>query len=437
VGNPIYIFAGQSNALNLADGEVGNLEGVLEDWLGHMDFHAVLVAAPGVPLTRNRNGVDDWHEPDELRMQLVDQIKAVLAEDPEAYLSDLIWVQGEADTGSWNAAAEGYADYFASLIQEVRDEVGNDPAFSGRDTGADSFRVLVSELSNNAGAAGDPERAHWQTVIEAQREVARDGPLISTLDPDLVARLAGFPADRMFWDDLHYSETFDDLLSTELLEKTAAPDLFALGTSGADKMQGSRGDNVLVGARGNDSVQGYAGDDTLKGGTGKDELRGGTGNDDLFGALGRDYLNGGHGADILKGGRGSDRLIGGGGEGRDLLLGNGGRDHLRAGAGNDILDGGRGDDVLIGGAGSDLFVFRRKSDVDVIRDFEVGVDRLDLSGFSDWFTVKLGDDYTASDVVVAFGADAGAGLVLDLGYGDRLVLAGVSSDQVASALIAI
>lgn len=83
-------------------------------------------------------------------------------------------------------------------------------------------------------------------------------------------------------------------------------------------------------------------------------------------------------APVLRGTDGGDRLTG---DGRgDLMLGGGGADVLNGAGGDDILDGGSGADTLYGGAGADIFVFAADGAPDVIADFEVGTDRIDLSG---------------------------------------------------------
>ena len=90
---------------------------------------------------------------------------------------------------------------------------------------------------------------------------------------------------------------------------------------------------------------------------------------------GSDTLITGNGADMLSGGRGSDMLKAGGGQ--DTLFG---------GAGNDLLRGGLGTDVVTGGGGADMFVFASVAEAstgvgrDAIRDFQTGIDRIDLAG---------------------------------------------------------
>jgi hypothetical protein len=119
------------------------------------------------------------------------------------------------------------------------------------------------------------------------------------------------------------------------------------------------------------------GDDTVVGGIGNDTILGGDGANNLFGGGGSDLIIGGADGDILDGGAGKDSVYGAGGE--DVLFGGDDDDDLFGGAGDDILEGGDGNDILIGGAGADSYVYRT-SDIgqDIIRDFVVGEDTIDL-----------------------------------------------------------
>lgn len=76
------------------------------------------------------------------------------------------------------------------------------------------------------------------------------------------------------------------------------------------------------------------------------------------GTDGGNVLNGGNGGDVLDGGNGNDTLSGGNGP--------------------DILLGGRGDDRMTGGSGPDTFVFNPRNGNDVITDFTVGQDRIQI-----------------------------------------------------------
>ena len=192
-------------------------------------------------------------------------------------------------------------------------------------------------------------------------------------------------------------------------------------TGGDDMLDGGPGNDILTGGIGNDRLSGGTGADLLDGGDGHDELAGGPGDDYLYGGAGADRLAGGSGADWLEGGAGSDALEGG--DGNDILVGDdnflthllfeepagdepvalgdeqgmasepgeialisflvaGGDDSLSGGAGDDLLDGGYGDDELSGGPGADVFVFAYDSGHDVVTDFSIDVDRIDLSAFA-------------------------------------------------------
>ncbi|MBJ6125028.1 peroxidase family protein [Microvirga splendida] len=130
----------------------------------------------------------------------------------------------------------------------------------------------------------------------------------------------------------------------------------------------------------NNSLIGNSGDNVLKGGGGHDTLKGMSGNDKLYGGSGNDRLEGRRGDDYLDGGSGMDRLYGGSGD--DHLKGRSGDDRLNGGSGNDRLDGGGGNNRLTGGSGDDVFVFDKKHGTDVVTDFRVGHDRIDVSDLS-------------------------------------------------------
>ncbi|MGG5820471.1 calcium-binding protein [Falsiroseomonas sp. HW251] len=210
----------------------------------------------------------------------------------------------------------------------------------------------------------------------------------------------------------------------------------ALGGAGAESMDGGAGNDDLEGDGGNDVIVGGAGADTIDGGMGNDTLWGedgddaidaGDGHDLVYGDAGADFLTGGAGIDTLSyvlsnvavkvnlatgeasGGfaqgdefTGFERLVGSGfadtltgsaksdtiegGDGADIVKGGAGGDLIRGGAGSDTIEGGAGRDVLFGGDGADLFRYRALGDSkvdptarDVIRDFQVGVDKIDLA----------------------------------------------------------
>jgi hypothetical protein len=139
---------------------------------------------------------------------------------------------------------------------------------------------------------------------------------------------------------------------------------------------------------------------------GNDTLVGTSGNDVIDGRKGSDVMTGGAGDDIYVVGQGeADRIVELAGQGTDtvhlqastytlpatienvvvkswqstVVVGNDGANIIVGERGNDTITGGKGADLLTGGAGRDTFVYRDLNHGgDVIRDFQRGVDRLDL-----------------------------------------------------------
>ncbi|HZO45672.1 MAG TPA: calcium-binding protein [Xanthobacteraceae bacterium] len=177
------------------------------------------------------------------------------------------------------------------------------------------------------------------------------------------------------------------------------------GTAYTDEIHGRDGADVLFGYGGNDFLFGDAGNDTLIGGAGADALNGGAGfdtasyasaatsvyvnlatNTGVYGDAQGDTFNS---IEKIVGSSNDDWLVANdtgvvfeGGAGHDYLLGGAGLDALNGGAGSDTLEGGRGFDVLTGGEGADLFIFNRGDGPDVVMDFQQGVDKIALNGFT-------------------------------------------------------
>ncbi|MBY6046701.1 M10 family metallopeptidase C-terminal domain-containing protein [Vannielia litorea] len=261
----------------------------------------------------------------------------------------------------------------------------------------------------------------------------------------------------------------DDIVSS------GAGDDYVTGGAGNDILHGGEGEDTLLGGSDNDLIDGELGNDVLDGGVGHDTIWGGEGNDDITGHHGHDLIFGNDGDDAISGGEGNDQLLGGlgadrihgdegsdhldggfdndfanGGAGDDIVFGRMGDDQLRGGEGSDIIDGGEGSDILIGGdwnpgddhwagdSAADVFVFNDVEDSlagserDLIRDFETGIDQIDLSGIdaiagiADSEFVFVGSD--------AFSGVAGELRVDSFSWGS-IVSADVDGDGVADMQI--
>ncbi len=146
-------------------------------------------------------------------------------------------------------------------------------------------------------------------------------------------------------------------------------------------MAGDGRDNVLRAVGGDNLISAGSGNATLYG----------FGNDMLFGGSGNTLMFAGNGDTVMVGGSGNSRMVGG--PGNDVIFaGNG--------SGTDILEGGGGVNSLIGGDGVDTFVLG--SGQDIISQFTIGQDRIDvralsISGLSD--LLLFGD--TTSGVIAS------------------------------------
>ncbi len=149
------------------------------------------------------------------------------------------------------------------------------------------------------------------------------------------------------------------------------------GVGGRDFIRGGDDNDIIYGGKGRDVIFGEQGNDIIFGGKGNDSLSGGTGKDIIYGQKGNDLISGGTGNDRLFGGDGKDTLNGN--EGDDLLFGGKGDDTINGGEGDDLLVGGTGNDILTGGAGKDRFRLAPREGTDIIADFTVGEDSIELS----------------------------------------------------------
>ncbi len=150
------------------------------------------------------------------------------------------------------------------------------------------------------------------------------------------------------------------------------------------------------------------------------DLFGGSAVETAIGSASGEKINAGGGDDLVLGGAGDDVLYGA--KDNDRVFGGAGDDKLTGNLDNDTLNGGAGDDTLKGGGGADLFAFTDDAGLggdlgaDVIEDFEVGVDQL-----------EVGDFFGSAAEALAAVSEAGGDAVLTLGAEAVAVLQGVSA----------
>lgn len=466
---PIIVLAGQSNANSVGIGQA-----VFDQVTAEQGLY-IHVAVNGTSLSPALDtGSGDWCASGaagsgELLASLMAQISAMTDPNsptyvPGAYLQEVVWVQGEADTWLVSAAAN-YGRDLKALHAAMTAQFGvHDLVISA-----------LSDASIDAKATTDAHRTNWATVQRAQLALAAADDTILLIDPDTVAAKAGYsPAQMLMWDHLHYNTTtgYAATLGRALAQAGGSNGQAAPSQSpaaGPHYATGSeRDDNLFIAATGLGQAYGSAGFDTLTltdravgvkiAAGGLDALRitanGGaafyldlvsieslvlTGGADkvvmaaglsrVVAGAGNDWVNGlnrddtiylGSGNDLGHGGSGNDSVYAGdgqdllyGSDGNDLLAGESGNDKLYGGAGVDRLSGGPGSDSLYGGDGNDIFVFYPDSGSDHIADFQDGMDRIEMHGTNHSLTISTvgADTYLKCGNVTLIFDNVGHGLI--------------------------
>ena len=229
-------------------------------------------------------------------------------------------------------------------------------------------------------------------------------------DRDVLIEQAGGGRDTVFSSAKLY------LLGSEI--ENGVVDYGTLVGNGLDNELTAQRKGTLFGMEGSDRLTSGDNMDTLDGGSGADTMTGGRYDDiyvvDDFGdvcielATTATYVGGWDrivtSLDVFTLGNNFEELIATG-AGNALLTGNAsdnvivassGADTVYGGLGNDVLDGWLGADSLTGGLGQDAFLFASdlgNGNVDVIRDFTRGVDRIVLENSGDLLfrTLQAGD----------------------------------------------
>jgi len=163
------------------------------------------------------------------------------------------------------------------------------------------------------------------------------------------------------------------------------------------------GFEAVIGSNFGDVLDGDSRDNTFIGGAGADIIRGGDGTDtasyDIIGDTGVVVILG---ASAQDGFGGTDTLFSienvTGSDLDDLIQGDEGNNEISGGAGSDTLSGGNGGyDVITTGLGNDVVSVERNGGTTRVTDFDIALDRLDLSNLLFTETVRALDEATETE----------------------------------------
>ena len=292
-----------------------------------------------------------------------------------------------------------------------RDGVGPDGrieiellASDGTDTVSDVF-ALDFDLRNSAPVAADDA---FDITVPNILQIDQSALLANDSDADAGDTLQVIAVGEAD----HGTVSFEDGVVTYLADfDHNGTDRFTYTVSdGADTAEATVTvtvdnpfDRVETGGGGSDFLFGRGGDDLILAGAGRDFL---------FASRGDDYVDGGRGNDLVSGGQGNDTLLGGAG-----------RDTIFAGSGDDVIAGGRGNDRIFGGSGRDSFRFETGDGSDVIYGFETARARRNSIIPGDELRLSVEGIDSFADLM-ANASQTGGGVLLDLGGGDQIFLAG-------------
>lgn len=343
-----------------------------------------------------------------LDSRIIDDLRNFLSDPPATMDLAAINIQRSRDLGigklNETRIALGLDPYtdFSQITSDLETRAGLQAAY-GNVNNVGLWTGGLSEDHVPGAMVGET----FRTIIAMQFEALRDGDR-------LWFENQGFDAETL--DAIRHTSLADIILrntDTHFIQQ----DMFVFytrhtGTLGGVPSEDPDARQLVIGRFENDE---------LTGGAQNDYLFGGLGHQTLTGLGGDDRLLGGRGADTMAGGEGNDRYVvddagdvvqEDAGEGRDIILtrvdyalaagsevellrgyrdtdgliltGNEFGNRIVGGDGDDTITGGLGRDVLVGGDGDDTFVFGSTADSnpamrDLIVDFMVGSDRIDLS----------------------------------------------------------
>lgn len=238
MATPLYVIAGQSNAIYLDESGAIDAE-ITESGLGGT---SIVAAGYGRGMFPSEEYTDFYPFEDgnpntgELYREMVDGIQAQLDADPDVYFAGVLWLQGEEDAALLENSAS-YYDNLNKLFLNLVEEFGN------------AFEFVISLLSTYIGDAD--VRPGWDEVRLAQEDLAENHAQVSLIDPDAMIDVYEYTPEQIFYDEVHYTGTaytwladhfFSELETLPNHDPVAADDAYAFDEdaddAGADAANG-------------------------------------------------------------------------------------------------------------------------------------------------------------------------------------------------------
>lgn len=334
-----------------------------------------------------------------------------------------------------------------SIMAPIRDAI----FFHYDETSAEEWDSLTSLLTlNGIKTSTDGSTLSTSDVYDYVATGPTDGnPVLQYLEEaELDLNILGY-RDFDFTNPDGVDQSAESGLTAERGIATTGDDILWGGVS-AETIRGGGGYDSISGGAGTDVIYGNLETDTLRGGDDADTIYGGQndgpvsdnggvtaqrqGTEYIYGEDGNDVLYGNHGGDRIEGGAGADTLFGGqdrdtlyGGSENDLLYGNKDDDALFGGAGDDTLSGGAGNDTLSGGDGNDAFFFASGGGDDAVLDDPTTGDLIYIARGINGTGIA-----SADDVLARLSDNANGEAVLDLGDGNTVTFAGISTSSLTA-----
>lgn len=201
---PLYVLAGQSNALFL------NWSGEFAAALAERGVGETVItsAEVGRPLAASDTLTDYYPFEDgddttgELYHQLVERIQLTLASDDDLYLAGIFWLQGEEDAKSATDAA-AYYDNLHQLQFNLVAEFG------------DGFDFVLNVLPSYIGAS---HLAGWDDVQAAQVQLAEVHDRTYLVSSDVLIEEQGYLKSEVYRDNFHYTDLTYAYLADSFLD---------------------------------------------------------------------------------------------------------------------------------------------------------------------------------------------------------------------------